>query len=203
MIAAIEALPYPTVAAIEGACMGGGLELALGFDYRLASSHPKTELGLPEVKIGLFPGWGGTQRLTRLIGPSLAAEMICSGEAAKAGRAQQLGIVFDVVPGERLLAEAVRLLNWAQESGEWRQARRRKQQPLGLSEEQLSFAYAVARAQVMEKTKGQLPAPLAALEAISKGCNLTLEEGLKIESELFAPLVGSPISRNLIAVFFM
>ncbi len=68
----LEALPYPTVAAIEGACMGGGLELAMGFDFRLASSHPKTELGLPEVKIGLFPGWGGTQRLPRLIGPALA-----------------------------------------------------------------------------------------------------------------------------------
>ena len=69
----MEALPYPTVAAIEGACMGGGLELALGFDFGVASAHPKTELGLPEVKIGLFPGWGGTQRLTRIIGPALAA----------------------------------------------------------------------------------------------------------------------------------
>ncbi len=59
------------------AALGGGLEVALGFDYRLASSHPKTELGLPETKIGLIPGWGGTQRLTRLIGPALAAEMIC------------------------------------------------------------------------------------------------------------------------------
>ena len=81
---ASRALPFPTVAAIDGACMGGGLELALGFDYRLASTNPKTELGLPEVKIGLIPGWGGTQRLPRLIGPSLAAEMICAGEPAKA-----------------------------------------------------------------------------------------------------------------------
>ena len=68
--------------------MGGGLELALGFDYRLAGTHPKTEIGLPETKIGLIPGWGGTQRLTRLIGPSLAAEMICTGETAKADRAR-------------------------------------------------------------------------------------------------------------------
>src|SRR5213078_2911095 len=95
IIAALEALPYPTVAAIEGACMGGGLELALGFDFRVASTHPKTELGLPEVKIGLFPGWGGTQRLTRLVGPSVAAELICAGEAVKAQRARELGIVFD------------------------------------------------------------------------------------------------------------
>src|SRR5947209_12050770 len=89
-IAAFETLPFPTVAAIEGACMGGGLEVAIGFDYRVASNHPKTELGFPEVKVGIFPGWGGTQRLPRLIGPSLASEMICSGEPVKADRARQL-----------------------------------------------------------------------------------------------------------------
>ncbi|HEV3448952.1 MAG TPA: 3-hydroxyacyl-CoA dehydrogenase NAD-binding domain-containing protein, partial [Gemmataceae bacterium] len=203
IIAGFEALPYPTVAAIDGSCMGGGLEIALGFDFRLATSHPKTELGFPEVKVGIFPGWGGTQRLTRVIGPSLAAEMICSGEPVKAERARQLGIVFDVVPGERLQEEALRLLAWAKESGAWREARKRKQQPVGLTEEQLTFTIAVTRAQIMEKTKGQFPAPLAALEAIAKGCNLPLEDGLKVESELFAPLIGSPISRNLIAVFFM
>jgi 3-hydroxyacyl-CoA dehydrogenase/enoyl-CoA hydratase/3-hydroxybutyryl-CoA epimerase/enoyl-CoA isomerase len=202
LIAAIEALPYPTVAAIEGACMGGGLELALGFDYRLASTHQKTELGLPETKIGLIPGWGGTQRLTRLLGPSLAAEMICTGEAAKAERARQIGLVFDAVPSERLQDEAVRLLHEAQRSDEWKAIRKRKQQPVGLSEEQLSFTFAVARAQVMTKTRGQYPAPLAALEAIAKGCNLTLEEGLRAETEQFVQLVGSPISRNLIAGFF-
>jgi 3-hydroxyacyl-CoA dehydrogenase/enoyl-CoA hydratase/3-hydroxybutyryl-CoA epimerase/enoyl-CoA isomerase len=203
IIAGFEKLPFPTVAAIEGSCMGGGLEIALGFDFRLASLHPKTELGFPEVKIGLFPGWGGTQRLPRVIGPALAAELICAGESYTAQKAAQVGLVFDAVPSERLFDEAQRLLAWAQESGAWQEARRKKQQPVGLSEEQQSFTFAVARAVVLEKTKGQFPAPLAALDAIARGCNLPLEDGLKIESELFAPLVGSPISRNLIAVFFM
>jgi 3-hydroxyacyl-CoA dehydrogenase / enoyl-CoA hydratase / 3-hydroxybutyryl-CoA epimerase / enoyl-CoA isomerase len=203
LIARFEALPFPTVAAIDGACMGGGLELALGFDYRLAGSHAKTEIGLPEVKIGLIPGWGGTQRLTRLIGPALAAELICAGETVNAQRARELGIVFDAVPSERLQEEALRLLQWAQQSGDWQTVRRRKQQPVGLSEEQQSFTFAVARAQVLAKTKGQLPAPLAALDAIAKGCNLPLSEGLKVETEAVVPLIGSPISRNLIAVFFM
>ncbi len=203
IIAGFEALPYPTVAAIEGACMGGGLEIALGFDYRVASTHSKTEIGLPETKIGLIPGWGGTQRLTRIIGPALAAELICAGETVKADRARELGIVFDAVPSERLMEEAHRLLRWAQESGEWRAARQRKQQPVGLSEDQHSFIFAVARAQVLTKTKGQLPAPLAALDAIAKGCNLPLEEGLKAETAAFVPLIGSAISRNLIAIFFM
>lgn len=203
IIARFEKLPFPTVAAIDGACMGGGLEVALGFDYRIAGSHPKVEIGLPEVKIGLFPGWGGTQRLPRLIGPALAAELICAGATVPAGRARELGIVFDAVPSAKLLDEALRLLAWSRASGDWKEARRKKQQPVGLTEEQHTFTFAVARAQVLAKTKGQLPAPLAALDAIAKGCNLPLDEALKVETDLFVPLVGSPISRNLIAVFFM
>jgi 3-hydroxyacyl-CoA dehydrogenase/enoyl-CoA hydratase/3-hydroxybutyryl-CoA epimerase/3-hydroxyacyl-CoA dehydrogenase/enoyl-CoA hydratase/3-hydroxybutyryl-CoA epimerase/enoyl-CoA isomerase len=202
ILAAFEALPYPTVAAIEGSCMGGGLEVALAFDFRIASTHPKTEIGLPETSVGLIPGWGGTQRLTRLIGPSLAAELICAGEAVKALKAAQLGIVFDAVPPERLLEEALRLLRWAQDSGAWHDARKKKQQPVGLTEEQLGFGAGVARAQVLGKTKGHYPAPLAALDAIFKGCNLPLDEGLKFETDAFVPLVGSSVSRNLIALFF-
>jgi 3-hydroxyacyl-CoA dehydrogenase/enoyl-CoA hydratase/3-hydroxybutyryl-CoA epimerase/3-hydroxyacyl-CoA dehydrogenase/enoyl-CoA hydratase/3-hydroxybutyryl-CoA epimerase/enoyl-CoA isomerase len=203
LMARIEALPFPSVALIDGPCLGGGLELALGFDYRLAGTHPKVDIGLPEVKVGLIPGWGGTQRLTRLIGPALASELICAGESVNAQRARELGVVFDVVPSGALEEEARRLLSWARESGDWQQARRRKRQPVGLTEEQLSFTAAVGRATILAKTKGQLPAPLAALDAIIRGCNLPLDEGLKIETDAFAPLVGSPISRNLIAVFFM
>jgi 3-hydroxyacyl-CoA dehydrogenase/enoyl-CoA hydratase/3-hydroxybutyryl-CoA epimerase/3-hydroxyacyl-CoA dehydrogenase/enoyl-CoA hydratase/3-hydroxybutyryl-CoA epimerase/enoyl-CoA isomerase len=203
LIARLEALPFPTVAAIDGACMGGGLELALGFDYRLAGSHDKTAIGLPEVKLGLIPGWGGTQRLTRLVGPSTAADLICAGETVGPQRARDLGIVFDAVPGDRIQEEALRLLDWSRQTDDWKEARRRKRQPVGLSEDQLSFAAAVARGQVLAKTKGQLPAPLAALDAIFQGCNLPLDEALKVETAAFVPLAGSPVSRNLIAVFFM
>jgi 3-hydroxyacyl-CoA dehydrogenase/enoyl-CoA hydratase/3-hydroxybutyryl-CoA epimerase/3-hydroxyacyl-CoA dehydrogenase/enoyl-CoA hydratase/3-hydroxybutyryl-CoA epimerase/enoyl-CoA isomerase len=203
VLAALEALPYPTVAAVEGACLGGGLELALAFDYRLAATHPKTEIGFPEVKVGLIPGWGGTQRLSRLIGPALACDLIAGGESVKAERAHALGIVWDAVPPDHLLDEARRLLDWARQSGAWREERRRKQQPAGLSEEQASFLFAVARAGVLQKTKGHYPAPLAAVDAIARGCNLPLDEGLKAETDRFVTLAGSPISRNLIAVFFL
>jgi 3-hydroxyacyl-CoA dehydrogenase/enoyl-CoA hydratase/3-hydroxybutyryl-CoA epimerase/3-hydroxyacyl-CoA dehydrogenase/enoyl-CoA hydratase/3-hydroxybutyryl-CoA epimerase/enoyl-CoA isomerase len=202
LMAGYEALPFPTVAAIDGGCMGGGLELALALDFRLAGSHPKCELGLPEVKIGLLPGWGGTQRLPRVIGPALAAELICAGEAVNSQRARQIGLVWDAVPSERLMDEARRLLAWAKQSGAWKDERKKKQQPVGLSEDQASFMFAVVRGQVMLKTKGQLPAPLAALAAIEKGCNLPLAAGLKVETEAMLPLIGSPISKNLIAVFF-
>lgn len=203
LISSFENLPYPTVAVIDGASLGGGLEVAMGFDYRMVSTNPKSELGLPEVKVGLIPGWGGTQRLSRLIGPSLAAEMICAGESARPERAVQIGLVFDVVPAEQLVEEALRLLEWTNTSGDWKKARQKKKQPVGLSEEQMSFGLAVIRAQVQAKTGGHFPAPLAAVEAIRKGCNLPLEEGLKAETEAFLPLLGSPISRNLIAIFFL
>src|SRR5206468_2705472 len=107
------------------------------------------------------------------------------------------------VPADRLLPEALRLIDYAHDSGAWQEARQKKRQPVGLSEEQAGFAFAVARAQVHAKTGGHYPAPLAALDAVAKGCNLTLEEGLKAETEAFVPLVGSPTSRNLIAIFFM
>ncbi len=203
IIGRIENLPFPTVAAIDGACMGGGLEIALGFDFRLAGSNPKCEVAFPEVKVGLIPGWGGTQRLSRLVGPSVAAELICSGDSANARKARELGIVFDVVPSERLMDEAKHILQWSRETSAHEEARRKKRQAVGLTEEQLGFAMAAARGMVMAKTKGQLPAPLAALDAIAKGCNRPLEDGLIAETEVMVPLVGSTISRNLIAIFFM
>ncbi|MBI3822016.1 MAG: enoyl-CoA hydratase/isomerase family protein [Planctomycetes bacterium] len=198
-----EKLPCPTVALIDGACMGGGTELSLAMDYRLAGTHPKCEIGLPETKIGIIPGWGGTQRLPRLIGPSLAIEVICTGEPVKAQKAREIGLAWDVVPSEKMLEEALRLLAWSRESEDWKRIRVRKQHPVGLSEEQHQFTFLVAKGAILAKTKGQFPAPLAALDAIAKGCNLTLEEGLKVETETFMPLVGSTISRNLIAIFFM
>jgi 3-hydroxyacyl-CoA dehydrogenase/enoyl-CoA hydratase/3-hydroxybutyryl-CoA epimerase/3-hydroxyacyl-CoA dehydrogenase/enoyl-CoA hydratase/3-hydroxybutyryl-CoA epimerase/enoyl-CoA isomerase len=202
-IGRFEKLPCPTVALIDGATMGGGTELSLAMDYRLAGAHPKCEMGLPETKIGILPGWGGTQRLPRLIGPSLAIDMICTGEPVKAQRARDIGLVWDVVPSDKLLDEGLRLLKWSRESDEWKSIRVKKQHPVGLSEDQHQYTFGVARAQVLAKTKGKFPAPLAALDAIAKGCNLPLEEGLKVETELFLPLVGSTISRNLIAIFFM
>src|SRR5262249_19337181 len=128
---------------------------------------------------------------------------ICAGDGVNAQKARDYGIVFDAVPQEKLLEEAVRVLKWAGETGAWKEARKKKWQPVGLSEDQAAFMFAVAKGQVAAKTKGQSPAPLAALDAIAKGCNLPLDAGLAVETDLFVPLVGSPISRNLIGIFFM
>lgn len=198
----ITQLPFPTVALIDGACMGGGTELVLCFDERIATQSPKTKIALPEVKVGLIPGWGGTQRLPRLIGLHPAIEMITGGEPVDAGKATALGLVFDAVPSERLLEEGLRRLQWLA-AQPWQQWRAQRAQPLGLSADQLQFAYAVAEGFLASKTRRQYPAPHVALRAIRDGVNQPLQDALQIEREAALEVVGTPISGNLISVFFM
>ena len=199
---AFSQLPFPTVALINGACMGGGTELVLALDYRLAADGPPTKIGLPEVKIGLIPGWGGTQRLPRLVGVDAAIEMITSGEPVNSRRAVEIGLVFDALPADQLIAEGTYLIEESQRTGEWRELRRQRRQPLGLSEDQFHFAFAIAESVVKGKTRGQYPAPLIALRAVREGINRPLEEGLAIEQAAILEVIGTPISSNLLAQFF-
>jgi 3-hydroxyacyl-CoA dehydrogenase/enoyl-CoA hydratase/3-hydroxybutyryl-CoA epimerase/3-hydroxyacyl-CoA dehydrogenase/enoyl-CoA hydratase/3-hydroxybutyryl-CoA epimerase/enoyl-CoA isomerase len=199
----VSRLPFPTVALIDGNCMGGGTELVLSMDERIASNSPQTKIGLPETKLGLLPAWGGTQRLPRLIGAHPAVEIICSGEAVDAARAVALGLVFDAVPAEKLVETGTRLIDHLQQSGEWKASREKRSRPLGLNADQLMFLSSVAEGVLMGKTKGQYPAPLAALRAIRDGINLPLDEGLKAEQKAALDIFGSPISANLISIFFM
>ncbi|HEX4072824.1 MAG TPA: 3-hydroxyacyl-CoA dehydrogenase NAD-binding domain-containing protein [Planctomycetaceae bacterium] len=196
-------LPFPTVALIDGNCMGGGTEISLAMDYRLAAANPATKIGLPEVKVGIIPGWGGTQRLPRVVGVQQAIQMITSGEPIGAAEAAKCGLAFDAVPSERLVDEGRRLIEYAEESGEWRKLRQRKEEPFGLSDDQLNFTFGVAEGAVRGATKGQYPAPLAALRAIRDGINRPLAEGLQIELQESLGVVGTPISAALIGVFFM
>ena len=198
----IGRLPFPTVALIDGNCMGGGTELVLAMDERLVASTPETKIATPEVKVGLIPAWGGTQRLPRLIGLN-AIEMIVSGEPVDAARAAALGLAFDAVPPDRLMDEGLRLIEILRKDDAWERLRRERSGPLGLGEDQMRFAFSVAEGQVMAKTKGQYPASLVALKAIRDGCNRTLDEGLKVERDAAREAIGSPVSANLIGVFFM
>jgi 3-hydroxyacyl-CoA dehydrogenase/enoyl-CoA hydratase/3-hydroxybutyryl-CoA epimerase/3-hydroxyacyl-CoA dehydrogenase/enoyl-CoA hydratase/3-hydroxybutyryl-CoA epimerase/enoyl-CoA isomerase len=196
-------LPFPTVALVDGNCMGGGTELILSMDDRIASAEKHTQIALPEVKVGLIPGWGGTQRLPRLVGLNPAIEIITSGEPVSAQKAASIGLVFDAVPADRLVEEGKRRIEYLQQSGEWKSRREQLRKPLGLDQDEMMFAFAVAEGYVKQKTKGQYPAPLIALKAIREGCNLPLDEGLKAEQKAAGEIVGSPILGNLIAIFFM
>lgn len=199
----ISRLPFPVVALVDGNSMGGGTELILSMDYRVASTNSATKIALPETKIGLIPGWGGTQRMTRLVGVQHAIEIICGGEAVSATKAVQIGLCFDAVPADKLIEVGTSLIERVQSTGEWMADRQRRSQPLGLSENESNFAFACAEGAIKGKTKGQYPAPLAALKAIKLGINLPLDEGLKIEQEVAIEVTGTPISSNLISVFFM
>lgn len=199
----VSQLPFPVVALVDGNSMGGGTELILSMDYRVASTNPATKIALPETKIGLIPGWGGTQRMTRLVGVQHAIEIICGGEPVSATKAVQIGLCFDAVPADKLIEVGTALIERVQSTGEWTTDRQRRSQPLGLSETELTFAFACAEGAIKGKTKGQYPAPLAALKAIKLGINRPLDEGLKIEQEAALEVTGTPISSNLISVFFM
>jgi 3-hydroxyacyl-CoA dehydrogenase/enoyl-CoA hydratase/3-hydroxybutyryl-CoA epimerase/3-hydroxyacyl-CoA dehydrogenase/enoyl-CoA hydratase/3-hydroxybutyryl-CoA epimerase/enoyl-CoA isomerase len=199
----ISQLPYPTVALIDGPCLGGGAEYALAADYRIASDNPRTRIGLPEVGFGIIPGWGGTQRLPRLIGVSAAIEMICSGEPIPSSQAMKLGLVSEMSPADRLVEAGCRLIDHIQQTGEWQEERRRWRGPVSLSGEQLRAICATTESDLKRKTKGHNPGPLAALRVIQQSCTLPLEEGLEIELAASLELMGTPISTNLIAVFLM
>jgi 3-hydroxyacyl-CoA dehydrogenase/enoyl-CoA hydratase/3-hydroxybutyryl-CoA epimerase len=203
LIERIPALGKPVVAAIHGACLGGGLEAALACTYRVATEHDKTKLGLPEVQLGVIPAAGGCQRLPRLIGLEAALDVILAGKVLPARPAYRRGIVDELVhPAalERVATEAARRL-----ADGWRPRRRSR----GLRSLVLegnaggrALVLATARRQVLARSGGHYPAPLAALNAIGHGLRHGLRAGLAKEAELFADLAVSDVSRELVRIFF-
>ncbi|HJR17591.1 MAG TPA: enoyl-CoA hydratase-related protein, partial [Gemmatimonadales bacterium] len=203
-VSRLETFQKPIVAAINGACLGGGLEVALACHYRIATDHPKTVLGLPEVQLGLIPGAGGCQRLPRLIGARAALDMILSGKPERASKALRLGLVDEVVPRSilrRVAAGAAERLA--------REGLPRRQQKAGLPGMLLDrtaagrrLVYRTARKQVLEKTGGHYPAPLAALEAVEVGLEQGIAAGLAEEHRAFGELAVGDVSRKLVQIFF-
>ena len=196
-------MPFVSVSAIHGACVGGGLEISVWCDRRIASNHPRTKLGFPEVKLGILPGWGGSQRATRIIGASNNIELACSGDMIDAAAAYAMGLVSDVVPRERLLDAAVALIRSEQKSGQYKADREAWDRPMGLSADELAFTAATAKGYILHKTKGHYPAPLACLDVIIQGANLPIDQGLQLEADAFAKLIRTDVSRNLVEFFFI
>jgi 3-hydroxyacyl-CoA dehydrogenase/enoyl-CoA hydratase/3-hydroxybutyryl-CoA epimerase/3-hydroxyacyl-CoA dehydrogenase/enoyl-CoA hydratase/3-hydroxybutyryl-CoA epimerase/enoyl-CoA isomerase len=195
--------PFVTVAAIDGICLGGGAELAMWCDRRLMTADPKAQYGLPEVKLGLFPGWGGTARLPRIIGLSNAVELICGGEPIDGRAAGAMGLTSDTPPSDRLQAAAVALARQEQAAGAYRQDRQRWDGPIDITETELTFLGATGSAYIQQQTKGQYPAPLAALEVMLSNAHADIETACQAEAEGMSQLFGTPINRALINVFFL
>ena len=200
-------LSVPTVAVINGPCMGGGTEMALACDYRLATDHDKTALGLPEVKLGILPGWGGTQRLPGIVGLSQALTLIMSAKTVPGRKALKIGLVDGLIAPEFLKTQTQRFVSKIRSHhGEKIKKQRRKRQPLAMrlleaTRPGRALIFRQASKEVHKRTKGLYPAPIEALNVIRKTFGQPIDEGLKIEAEAFGTLAISQISRNLVWVF--
>jgi 3-hydroxyacyl-CoA dehydrogenase/enoyl-CoA hydratase/3-hydroxybutyryl-CoA epimerase len=206
LFAALERLPFPVVAAIGGACLGGGTELALACHFRVASEAPRTEIGLPEVRLGILPGWGGTQRLPRTVGLPQALDIILNGKSLDARRAKHAGLLDEVVPQDILWAAAERLV---EEAREGRRPRRRfsdgvvaRAMPWRLAS--IALTVRVARGRLSERVdERHYPAPYLALEAVAHGLRAGMDAGLESEAEAIGRLATSATSRGLVSLFTM
>lgn len=198
----LEQLNVPIVAAINGACLGGGLELAMACHARVCSDNPKTALGLPEVQLGLLPGGGGTQRLPKLVGIQKALDMMLTGKQLRAKQALKAGLVNDVVPNSILIATAEKMALVA----DFKQAERFKSSLLNKFLEGTSIGRSVvfkqATKSVLSKTKGNYPAPIKIINCVKTGMEQSPEKGFKLEAEHFSELVMSPESVQLRNLFF-
>jgi 3-hydroxyacyl-CoA dehydrogenase/enoyl-CoA hydratase/3-hydroxybutyryl-CoA epimerase len=198
----IEKGPKPIVAAIHGAALGGGLEVALACRYRIASDHPKTVLALPEVMLGLLPGGGGTERLPKRIGLLAALPMLLTGRRLRAKQALRAGLVDALTSPGGIVDTAARAA-LALADGTLKPAHRKRSllERLATTPPFRSFVLGKARKEVLRKTLGIYQAPLLILEAVEAGLSKGRAEGQETESILFGRLVADPGSKNLIRLF--
>ncbi len=208
MIQMLDDFPKPVVAAVHGACVGGGLELVLACDWRVISDHPKTQLGLPEVQLGLLPGAGGCQRLPRLIGLSAALGIIMPGKTEPALKAFKLGMADELVPQSILLDTALKAAERLAGPGSpWPRLSRKPKGGLiaGFLDRTAigrRIVYRKARKDTLKKTGGNYPAPLSALDAVRAGLEQGAATGYQVEHRLFGELAATDVSRKLIGIFF-
>jgi 3-hydroxyacyl-CoA dehydrogenase/enoyl-CoA hydratase/3-hydroxybutyryl-CoA epimerase len=198
----IETCGKPVAAAINGTALGGGLEICLASHYRVAADRPKVQIGQPEVKIGLLPGAGGTQRIPRLIGARAALPLLLEGKSVNPKQAAQMGIIHKVVPADELLAEAKR---WILEEGDPVQPWDKKgfKVPDGAVQSPKGYETFVAgNAMLHEKTWGNYEAPEAIISAVYEGLQVPIEGGLRIESRYLVSLLQGKQTRAMIRTLF-
>ncbi|RDE19756.1 fatty acid oxidation complex subunit alpha FadB [Motiliproteus coralliicola] len=197
---ALEDLPCPTVTAINGLALGGGFELCLSTDYRVMADSAK--VGLPEVKLGIFPGWGGSVRLPRLIGVDNAIEWICSGNEKRADKALFEGAADVVVSVDQVRAAALDLLAQCQAGKVDYLARRaEKTSPVKLTPMDAMMAFETAKGFVAGKAGPHYPAPVAAIKAMQKHAAMGRDKALEVEAKAFAKVAKTDVCANLVGLF--
>ena len=191
----IAALPIVTVAAIHGACVGGGFEISLACDWRIATPDKTTRIGLPETQLGLIPAWGGSTRLPRLIGLPRALDVILAGKTLAGKPALKAGMVDALVPREYLLATALKKIRAGKPQRSRRALTNNSVTAKGIS--------AWLRPRLFRKTRGHYPAVEKALEVVTRGVSVSVPESLRLEVEGIMELARSHTTRNLIQLFFL
>ncbi|VEC01698.1 Fatty acid oxidation complex subunit alpha [Cedecea lapagei] len=196
----LEDLPVPTIAAVNGYALGGGCECVLATDYRLATADAR--IGLPETKLGIMPGFGGSVRLPRLLGADSALEIITAGKDVSAAEAQKLGLVDGVVKTEKLRDGALAILRQAIKGElDWQAKRAPKLQPLKLSKIEAGMSFTIAKGMVAQIAGKHYPAPMTAVKTIEAAAGLGRDEALKLETQSFVPLARSNEARALVGIF--
>jgi 3-hydroxyacyl-CoA dehydrogenase / enoyl-CoA hydratase / 3-hydroxybutyryl-CoA epimerase / enoyl-CoA isomerase len=200
LFSTVEDFDFPSVTAINGFALGGGLEFALTTSYRVIASTAR--VGLPETKLGIFPGWGGTVRLSRLIGADNAIEWIAGGEQYDAVTALKNGVVDAVVAPEKLRDAALHLLGQAIDGKrDWKGRRLEKISPLKLNPIETMMTFETARGFVAGKAGPNYPAPVAAITAMQQGAGRNRDDALRIEAQAFAAMAKSATAFNLVTIF--
>ena len=200
MLSRFEDLPFPTVAAINGVCLGGGMELALCCDYRVMSTA--ASVGFPEVKLGIFPGFGGTVRMPRLVGIDNAVEWIATGTDRKSDAALEDGAVDAVVAPDKLRDAALALVRQAIDGKlDWKAKRAEKLAPVKLNQIEQAMAFTSSMAVVGGQAGPNFPAPMLALKNMQEGAGKGRDEALAIESKYFARAAVTPQANALVGLF--
>jgi len=200
IFSAVEDLPCPTVTAINGVAFGGGFELCLATDFRVMAE--KAKVGLPEVKLGINPGWGGIVRLPRLIGIDNAHDWICTGAEKRAPAALKDGAVDAVVSQDKVRDAGLDLLHKCIAGKFDYQARRdEKQSPVKLNQIEQMMAFETAKGLIGAKAGPHFPAPMQAVKTIQKSCGLSREKAIEAEVRGVAKLAGGPVVKALVGLF--
>ena len=200
VFSAIEDLPVPTLSAVKGHALGGGCETILSTDFRLADSSAR--IGLPETKLGIMPGFGGTVRLPRLIGADNALEWITSGKDFRADDALKLGAVDAVVAPQVLLSAAVQMIKDAIAGKlDWQSRRAIKKAPLRLSKLEAMMTFTTATGMVAAMAGKHYPAPMTAVKTVEAAAGMSRDEALAVESQGFIKLAKTDVAKALIGIF--
>ncbi len=196
----LQNLPFPSCVAINGYAMGGGLEFCLACDLRVMSTAAK--IGLPETKLGILPGWGGTVRLPRIIGVDEAVTWIATGAEQSAAAALKAGAVDAVAAPEELRAVALATLQGAVDGKLDVQRRRRaKSSPLPLNDTEAMMAFFTIKSMVAQQAGKNYPAPVKVVDVVEAARKMGLEDALEVEAEGFAELATTPVATALVGVF--